>query len=214
MSTAKEIGFEGHLPSSIKPDGFHCRRHSGCNREALCVGEGECLGVDPRHSKTSPRNRFNEIAEHVRALTYTEMIEFSRGLWRLRGEGKLNSETLPKILHAWATASDRTVRHEPAPPAGGYDGPAEKEFRPIEFRLIDSAPKDRPILAFMLGQWRVARWKPKNRKQPAPFWSADDLRVTDSREHQPKWWADLPSSPPETTDEPPPGSSPAATPPA
>jgi hypothetical protein len=195
MSTAKEIRFEGHLSSSIKPDGYCCYRPGGCNSELLCAGEGECLGVAPRLASTLSRNRFNELAELVRGLTYAEMIEFSGALWRLRGEGKMNPETLPRILHAWATASDRAVRHEPAPPSGAHDGGGGQEFRPI-----DGAPKDRPILAFMQGQWRIARWKSDPRQRLTPFWSADDLRVTASREHQPKWWTELPPSPPEAAE--------------
>jgi hypothetical protein len=218
MSTTNEGGFEGPLPSSIKPDGFHCYQRGGCDRGALCESEGECLGADPLPANTLSshrpdeigeieypgvdmppanalrRNLFDEIAEMVRGLTYTEMIEFAGGLWSLRGGGKVNVETLPQILHAWATkrrsASGRATHNEPALPAGEGDGGAEKEFEPI-----DTAPKDRPILAFMLGQWRIAQWKSHHRKQPMPFWSANDLRVTVSRAHQPKWWAELPPSP-------------------
>jgi hypothetical protein len=221
MSTAKESGFEGPLPSSIKPDGFRCYRRGGCDRETLCEGEGECLGVDPSRANASnrdrldeiaeikclgvdppltnalSRNRFNEIAEIVRALTYAEMIEFASGLWSVRGEGKLNGETLPKLLHAWARemelAPNCAVHSEPALPAEECDRGAGKKFQ-----AIDTAPKDRPILAFMLGRWRIAQWKPNHpRKRPVPFWSADDLRVTISRAHQPKWWTELPPSPPE-----------------
>jgi hypothetical protein len=221
MSTTKASGFEGPLPLSIKPDGFHCYRRGGCDREALCEGEGECLGVDspptnvlnrnrldgiaeierldvdPPRADALSRNRFDEIAEIVRTLTYVEMIEFAGGLWSLRGERGVNCETLPKILHAWARkmdlASDCAVHDEPALPAGACDRGAGQKFRPI-----DTAPKDRPVLAFMLGRWRIARWKPDHRrKRPMPFWSADDLRVTVSRAHQPMWWAELPPSPPE-----------------
>jgi hypothetical protein len=221
MSTTKESGFEGHLPSSIKPDGFPCYRRGGCDREALCEGEGECLGVDPPRANALNldrldeiaeieclgvdsslanalnRNRFDEIAEIIRALTYAEMIEFAGGLWSLRGEKKVNGETLPKILHTWARkielASDRAVHNEPALPTGECNCGAGKKFQPI-----DTAPKDRPILTFMLGHWRIARWKANHpHKRPIPFWSADDLRVTVSRAHQPRWWAELPPSPPE-----------------
>jgi hypothetical protein len=220
MSTTNESGFEGPLPSSIKPDGFHCYRRGGCDREALCEGEGECLGVDPPLAKALSRNRLDEVAEIeglgadpplakalsrnrfdelaglVRDLTYAEMIEFAGGLLSLRGEGKLNGETLPKILHAWARkmefTSDCAVHNEPALRAGECDCGAKK------FQPIDTAPKDQPILAFMLGRWRIARWKPNHpHKRPIPFWSADDLRVTVSRAHQPKWWAEFPPSPPE-----------------
>lgn len=195
MSTRKESGFDGPLPSFIKPDGFHCDRRGGCDREALCEDEGECLGVDP--SLALNRNRFDEIAEIVRALTYAEMIELAGGLWSARGGGGVNDETLAKMLHAWATKmelpSDCAVHNESALPGGEYDCGAGQKFQPI-----DTAPKDRPILAFMLGRWRIAQWKPNHpHKGPIPFWSADDLRVTVSRAHQPKWWAELPPSPPE-----------------
>ncbi len=242
MRMTKESGFDGPLPWSIKPDGFHCYWRGGCDSEALCEAEGECLGREPRVAnalsrfddiaegeclgvepplvnalnrdrlgeiveierlgvpslaKALLRNRLDEIAEMIRALTYAEMLEFAGDLWRLGGGGKVNGKTLPNILHAWATgaelASDCADHNEPAPPAGGCDCGAGKKFQPI-----DTAPKDRPILAFMLGRWRIARWKPNHpHKRPIPFWSADDLRVTVSRAHQPKWWAELPPSPPE-----------------
>jgi hypothetical protein len=216
-----DSGFEWPVPSSIKLDGFRCYRRGGCDRRASCEGEGECLGVDPPLANAlsgnrvdeiaegeclgvdppavnANRNRLDELAEMIRALTYAEMLEFARGLWSLRGGGKVNGETLPKILHAWVTetdlASDRAVHNEPAPPAGKCDCGAGKKLQ-----QIDTAPNDRPILAFMLGRWRIAQWKLNHPiKRPIPFWSANDLRVNVSRANQPKWWAELPASPPET----------------
>jgi hypothetical protein len=240
MRTTKESGFEGPLPWSIKPDGFHCYWRGGCDSEALCEAQGECLGREPPLANAlsrfdeiaegeclgvgsplvnalncnrlgkiakiecpsipSPagallRNRVDEIAETIRALTYAEMLEFARDLWRLRGRGKVNGETLPNILYAWATglelASDRAVHVEPAPPAGECDCGAGTKFQ-----SIDTAPKDRPILAFMLGRWRIAQWRLNHpHKRPIPFWSANDLRVTVSRANQPTQWAELPSPP-------------------
>lgn len=216
-----ESGFEGPIPSSIKPNGFQCYRRGGCDREAHCEGEGECLGIgpsqanawdddrldeiaedeclnaDPPPGNALSSNRFDHLAASVRALTYAEMIKFASGLWSLRGRAEVNSETLPKILHAWATemelASISAVRSDPALPAGKCECGVKK------FQPIDTAPKDRPILAFMLGRWRIARWRPDHpHKKPLPFWSADDLRVAVSRAHQPEWWADLPPEPPES----------------
>jgi hypothetical protein len=197
MSTTMESGFEWPVPSSIKLDGFHCYRRGGCDRGAFCEGEGECLGVDPPPVNALDRNRLDQIAEMIHALTYAEMIEFARGLWRLRGGGKVNGETLPKILHAWATetelACDCAVHNEPAAPVGECDCGAGNKFQPI-----DTAPKDRPILAYMLGRWRIAQWRLNHpHKRPIPFWSANDLRVTVSRANQPEWWTELPPSPPE-----------------
>jgi hypothetical protein len=217
MSTTKETGFEGPLPSSIKPDGFHCNRRGGCDRQAVCEGEGKCLGVDTAPLKVTnrkrldgiaeiirlgapanalSRNSFDRIAEILRFLTYGEMVTFSGGLWNLRGEGGVNGETLPRILYAWARkmeiASNHAALNEPAL-SGLCNCGAGKKFQPI-----DTAPKDRPILGFMLGRWRIVRWKPNHpHKRPIPFWSAEDLRVTVSRAHQPKWWAEFPPSPPE-----------------
>jgi len=61
---------------------------------------------------------------------------------------------------------------------------------------IETAPKDRRILAFMWGRWRVAQWdEGLSYKQPRPYWSASDLRINDSRLRQPKWWVELPPNP-------------------
>jgi hypothetical protein len=160
------------------------------------IVEIECLGVDQPRAQVLNRNCSDEIAEIVRDLTYAEMIEFAGGLWSSRGAGKVNGETLPKLLHAWAKkmelASD-CGPCKPALPAEERDCGAGKNFQ-----SIDTAPKDRPVLAFMLGRWRIAQWRTNHpRQRPIPFWSADDLRVTVSRAHQPKWWAELPPSPPE-----------------
>jgi hypothetical protein len=124
------------------------------------------------------------------------MIQFAGGLWRLRGGGEVNRETLPKILHAWATKMELTPHYAVATELGLPAG--EGDWARQKFQPIDTAPKDTAILAFMLGRWRIARWKPDHpHKRPMPFWSADDLRVTVSRAHQPKWWVELPPAPPE-----------------
>lgn len=218
MSTMKEGGFDGPLPPAIRPDGFPCHRRGGCDRHARCEHEGECVGVglppanaldhdyidetaefeyasvDPQPANALSRNRLDEIAEIVRALTYAEMVEFAGGLWSLRGQRKVNSETLPGILYAWARKKELASGYnESAPPAGERDCGAGRKPQPI-----DTAPTDRPILAFMLGRWRIAQWKANlPQKRPLPFWSADDLRVAVSRAHQPEWWAELPPSPPD-----------------
>lgn len=48
-------------------------------------------------------NRVCEIAVHVRALTYGEMITLATGIWEARGDVEITEATLPKVLHAWAT---------------------------------------------------------------------------------------------------------------
>lgn len=59
---------------------------------------------------------------------------------------------------------------------------------------IEAAPKDRPILAWMWGAWRVAKWdNDRYCKKPRPHWVAEGLSISDSRFHQPKWWIELPA---------------------
>ncbi len=65
---------------------------------------------------------------------------------------------------------------------------------------IDTAPFDRRILAFMWGQWRVAKWDNDCFvKKPRPYWRADDLQTLQSRFYQPKWWAEFPPAPEEAS---------------
>lgn len=59
---------------------------------------------------------------------------------------------------------------------------------------IETAPKDRKILAFMWGEWRIAKWESHPSR---PYWDVAGWRIKSCREHQPKWWAELPAPPPE-----------------
>jgi len=54
------------------------------------------------------RNRLHEIATLVRALTYGEMMELARAIWKIRPEdGEVDQYSLPMMLHMWATSSER-----------------------------------------------------------------------------------------------------------
>lgn len=139
------------------------------------------------------RSRLDELADLILTLTYGEMLEFAHTLSKACGARKMNDDTLPKILLTWtrrmADGSYRDLE----------EGMLEADQAGADVHSIDTAPTDRPILVFMMGRWRVARWNTNQpHKRPVPFWSADDLRVTVSRAHQPRWWAHLPAAPPDT----------------
>jgi hypothetical protein len=51
------------------------------------------------------RNRLNEIATLVRALTYGEMMQFAHAIWKIRPEGTIDEQSLPMRLHLWSTSS-------------------------------------------------------------------------------------------------------------
>ena len=131
------------------------------HREVTCEETGDYPGTTP--SANAPhRHRLDELAELVRTLTYAEMLEFAHSLSSVRGNGKMNVETLPGILHVWARKIGAGWLHD-----ADHDGAAGTEVH-----SIDTAPMDRPVLAFMLGRWRVARWDTSHpHKKPVPFWS-------------------------------------------
>jgi hypothetical protein len=61
------------------------------------------VGIDlERLGNELSRNRLNEIATLVRSLTYGEMIEFARAIWRIRPEGAIDQSSLPTMLHLWS----------------------------------------------------------------------------------------------------------------
>jgi hypothetical protein len=53
------------------------------------------------------RNRLNEIATLVRALTYGEMMELAQAIWKIRPQGTVtvDQNSLPMMLHLWSTSS-------------------------------------------------------------------------------------------------------------
>jgi hypothetical protein len=52
------------------------------------------------------RNRLEEIATLVRALTYGEMMELAQAIWKIRPEGAIDLQSLPMMLHLWSTSTD------------------------------------------------------------------------------------------------------------
>jgi len=54
------------------------------------------------------RNRLHEIATLMRTLTYGEMMELAREIWKIRPEdGEVDQYSLPMMLHMWATSCER-----------------------------------------------------------------------------------------------------------
>jgi hypothetical protein len=57
------------------------------------------------------RNRLDEIATLVLALTYGEMIDLASAIWKAQPEGSpLTQETLPALLYRWSKAQSTPPR--------------------------------------------------------------------------------------------------------
>lgn len=56
------------------------------------------------------RNRLDEIATLVLALTYGEMIDLANAIWRAQPDGSpLTQETLPALLYRWSKAQSASA---------------------------------------------------------------------------------------------------------
>jgi hypothetical protein len=51
----------------------------------------------------APFDTIDRIAELTRSLTYGEMIDLAAELWKTAGDAEISAETLPAIIHRWAT---------------------------------------------------------------------------------------------------------------
>jgi hypothetical protein len=61
----------------------------------------------PRPADEPSRDRLNEIAVLMRALTYGEMIELARAIWKIRPQGEeVDQGSLPMMLHLWSTSAE------------------------------------------------------------------------------------------------------------
>ena len=48
------------------------------------------------------RNPIDDLASLMRALTYGEMIELTKAIWKANGDQPITLERLPGIWHQWA----------------------------------------------------------------------------------------------------------------
>lgn len=105
--------------SIFAPKARDCPHKGTCDTEELCDGYRECKldhtsveaprGPDlQKLEEDMSRNRRDEIAAAVRALTYGEMIEFAKGLWgklpELPEGGTVKPEDFPTMLHEWSVS--------------------------------------------------------------------------------------------------------------
>lgn len=113
MNTLSPLERGEPVPASIRLNAFGCRNRSGCPTPDLCTVL--CLASPPGTpmAKAAPvdlteletaltRNRLDEIAEKVCALTYGEMIELAEAIWKAKGEAEITQATLPAVIHQWS----------------------------------------------------------------------------------------------------------------
>lgn len=75
---------------------------------------------------------------------------------------------------------------------------AFRERHGLEWKPIETAPKDRRILLFWEGEWIIGRWhEPRYRPAPEPYWRLDAVPDGDSRVYPPTAWCELPPMPQE-----------------
>ena len=66
----------------------------------------------PKLQQQLDRKPLDEIAMHVRALTYGEMIEFAEAMWKVQPDGSdVTQENLPALLHRWSISRLPTADH-------------------------------------------------------------------------------------------------------
>jgi len=67
--------------------------------------QGRPIDLDAPEVTYTPREPLDEIAFLTRSLTYGDMIELATALWNARGDKPVTLESMPNILHKWATES-------------------------------------------------------------------------------------------------------------
>jgi hypothetical protein len=100
-------------------DGFYADEPPG----AL---DGAAINLHKLEDDLLNRNRLDEIAALVRALTYGEMMDLAHAIWNIRPEGMIDQNSLPMMLHLWSTSG-----------AGG-----EAEVRITDGKAADSKAAD------------------------------------------------------------------------
>ena len=94
-----------------------CSRQIGCDSRPLCESYGKCKadhtsvetprGPDLKKLESDlSRNPLDEIADLVRKLTYSEMIEFAKAMWNMRPNEvePLDDKMLPDVIHRWSVS--------------------------------------------------------------------------------------------------------------
>lgn len=93
---------EAKLPSAADPveTVAATERDTTSDRKEGEMGAIVSLG---KYQGQKGRNRLDEIAALVLALTYGEMIELADAIWQAQAEGlAITQENLPALLHRWS----------------------------------------------------------------------------------------------------------------
>jgi hypothetical protein len=69
---------------------------------SLTYGETVELASELQKAGVEPK-QLNKVAKLIRLLTYGEMIDFAAGLLKAAADTEITGETLPAILHRWAS---------------------------------------------------------------------------------------------------------------
>jgi hypothetical protein len=69
---------------------------------SLTYGETVELASELQKAGVEPK-QVNKVAKLVRSLTYGEMIDLAAGLLNAAADTEITEETLPAILHRWAS---------------------------------------------------------------------------------------------------------------
>jgi hypothetical protein len=91
-----------YRPKPVRAGGADSDGYYGDEPASLLDGTGINLH---KLEEDLTRNRLNEIATLVRALTYGEMMQFAHAIWKIRPEGAIDQQSLPMMLHLWSTSS-------------------------------------------------------------------------------------------------------------
>ena len=93
-------------PAGAESERYYGDELSGRNYAEATIELSGQLSL-PKPDDELSRNRLSEIATLVRTLTYAEMMEFARAIWKIRPEGEeVDQHSLPMILHLWSTSSE------------------------------------------------------------------------------------------------------------
>jgi hypothetical protein len=69
---------------------------------SLTYGETVELASELQKAEVGTK-QLDKVAQLIRSLTYGEMIDLAAGLWKVAAEAEITGETLPAILHRWAS---------------------------------------------------------------------------------------------------------------
>ncbi len=119
------------VPSEYRPKQLRAAGAGGTDSEDYFGDEPDSLDGFPDGINLQTlegeltRNRLNEIATLVRALTYGEMMDLAQAIWKIRPDGAIDQQSLPMMLHLWSMSGEgRPAGAKPAEEALAEERPA------------------------------------------------------------------------------------------